>query len=131
MNSSHIKFDPSLLIKYDGQDGKNSDKSVNYINAHEHGVADAFPHEHNVCTEAVVASIRIHLHVLPQRFFRLGTRPSGKRRPMDPRCGAYGREGEDAEATWDGYAWWRTPPPPRFTSFTGADVCKMSGFITK
>jgi hypothetical protein len=39
-------------------------------------------------------------------------RPPGKQQPMDPGCDAYGREGEDIEAAWDGYAWWRMPPLP-------------------
>jgi hypothetical protein len=98
-----------------GKIGKNSDRSINYVNAHGHGNAATtfFAHAHGVYMEPVAASTWIQLHIPLPRFLRLGTsRLSRKQRAMDPRCGTYRREGKDTEAAWDGYMPWRTPPPP-------------------
>jgi hypothetical protein len=80
-------------------------------------------HGHDVCTEPEVASTWIQIRVLSPCFLRLGTsRPPEKERPMDPRCGAYGKEGEDTMAVWDGYTWWRTPPPPSLVRMCARQV---------
>jgi hypothetical protein len=101
-----------------------------FVDAHGHKAAfavAAFTHGHNVWTEAMTAPTRIQLHVPLLRFLRLGTSSlPRKRRLMDPGCGAYGREGEDAGLCGTGTRGVGCHRRLRFAAFAGAHVRKTS-----